>query len=141
MNLWPSITTSSYSRYHTSCSRYHTPTPLPCPSAFNRVQKLQCSVLEHEAFSKTDRKILAMVGFRTAITFYNRSRGQFCSGRRDKLSIFAGFSRDDASKFASERASGLVVIFFFVKRVCHYSRGCTEDHYLLYNACAMLRFF
>jgi hypothetical protein len=70
-----------------------------------------------KAFSKTGRKILATVGFRTAIIFYNRSRGQFCSGYRDKLSIFAGFSRDGASKFASERASGLVVGYGIVKIV------------------------
>jgi hypothetical protein len=62
-----------------------------------------------KAFPKTGRKVLATVGLRTAITFYNRSRRQICSGRRDKLSIFAGFSRDGPSKFAFEQASGLVV--------------------------------
>jgi hypothetical protein len=51
------------------------------------------------AVSKTGRKIVATVGFRTAATFYNRSRGQKYSGQPDKLPIFWSFVRDGASGF------------------------------------------
>jgi hypothetical protein len=60
-------------------------------------------------FSKTGRKIVAMVGFRIAIAFYPRSRGPYCSGQSDKICNFRFLSRDGRCKFSFGRASGLVV--------------------------------
>jgi hypothetical protein len=60
----------------------------------------------HRSVSETGCKILATVSFRTAATFYNRSRGQKYSGQPNKFTIFRNFICDGASGFRPTRRLG-----------------------------------